>query len=94
MTLIDKTLLLFLSAWFGVMLGLNGRFELATVPVGPKMQAIAQVLYGYGYVTQFVFDYENPRLKCSRSDFFAALEEYEFLDNPDPETPVALVTIH
>ena len=76
------------------MLGINGNFVFSTVPVGQKIQALAQILYGYGYITPFAFEYENPRLKCSRSDFLAALEEYEFLDNPDPDTPVALVTIH
>jgi hypothetical protein len=80
------------SAWFGVFLGINGNFVLSTVPVGQKLQAIAQILYGYGYITPFVFEYENPRLKCSTKDFLAALEEYAFLDNPDPDTPVALVS--
>ena len=78
---------------FGVFLGFNGRFDIPTIPVGNKMQALAQILYGYGYITPFVFEYENPRLKCSRKDFLAALEEYDYLDNPDPDTPVALVTI-
>jgi hypothetical protein len=51
-------------------------------------------MYGYGYVTPFSFEYEANRLSCGIKDFDEALEEYSFLDNPDPETPVALLTYY
>ena len=74
------------------MLGLNGVFTLSTVPVGPKIQATAQAIYGYGYVAPFALEYEANRLTCGTKEFEAALQEFSFLDNPDPETPVALLT--
>jgi hypothetical protein len=77
-----------------MLLGVNGVFTPSTVAFGPKLQALSQGVYGYGYVTPFSFEYEANRLSCGIKDFDAALEEYSFLDNPDPETPIALLTYY
>jgi hypothetical protein len=76
------------------MLSLNGVFTLSNVPLGSKIEALAQTIYGYAAVSLFLFEYEANRLSCGIRNFNEALHEYSFLDNPDPDTPVALLTYY
>jgi hypothetical protein len=44
------------------------------LPLGDKIEVAAQFLYGYGFVTPFVFEYEKPTINCGTRDLEIALQ--------------------
>ena len=57
----------FYAATFGVLLnsgGISGLTTFSEFPASTQILILAQLMYGYGYVTTFAFEYEKTGLGC------------------------------
>jgi len=61
-------------AWFGVFGAFNGYYSVGALPIGYKFKLAAQLLYGYGFVTPFAFEYDQTNLNCGSKELESVLE--------------------
>ena len=55
------------------------------------LKILSAFMYGYGYSRPWQDAYEPPTLDCGRKQFEEALKEFDFLNNPDPETDLSVL---
>lgn len=91
--LILLALVNFLGATFGVLLNSEGPEGLTTfinLDESNQILVLAQLMYGYGYVTPFAFEYEKTALDCGLFDYEKVEYEYSFIEHGHSEDPAVL----
>ncbi len=68
--------------------------KISSIPLSLPLQVLSAAMYGYGYSRPWQDAYEPPLLDCGHKEFEEALQEYAFLDNPDPENDISILVYY
>ncbi len=73
-------------AFYNLAAAIGGQFNLNRLSGGSKIQVLTQSLNAYGFARPYVDNYLSPRVDCGPEDFERLLDEFKFLEYPDPST--------